>query len=120
MLEKLCIREGLRIRFEYTSPGSPQYNGKVERNFVTLYGRTRTMLSEARLPKHISNGVWTEAAATASYIEYFLVTATKPTTAYIKFYKITTPKLKFLRKFGEFGIVEINNTRNHQKYRNGR
>jgi transposase InsO family protein len=38
-LEKLCKQEGLGITFEYTAPGNPQQNGRVERKFATVYGR---------------------------------------------------------------------------------
>ena len=38
-LRRTCEKEGLGIRFELTAPGTPQQNGKVERKFVTLYGR---------------------------------------------------------------------------------
>ena len=43
-LEKLCKQEGLGITFEYTAPGTPQQNGRLERKFATLYGRVRAML----------------------------------------------------------------------------
>jgi len=38
-LEQTCREEGLGIKFEFTSPGSPQYNGRVERKFATLYSK---------------------------------------------------------------------------------
>jgi hypothetical protein len=31
MLEQKCIQHQLGIHFEYTGPGTPQYNGRVER-----------------------------------------------------------------------------------------
>ena len=31
-LEELCLKEGLGIKFENTAPGTPQHNGRVERN----------------------------------------------------------------------------------------
>ncbi len=37
-LQKLLIKEGSKIKFEFAPPGSPQYNGKVERKFATLFG----------------------------------------------------------------------------------
>jgi hypothetical protein len=37
-LEKACIKAGLRIQFEFTAPGMPQRNWRVERKFATLYG----------------------------------------------------------------------------------
>ena len=44
--EKLCKQEGMGIQFEYTAPNTPQQNGRVERRFPTLYGRTRAMLKD--------------------------------------------------------------------------
>jgi hypothetical protein len=52
-LENRCIQEQLGINFEYTGPGTPQFNGRVERKFATLYGRVRTMLNAARLLKDL-------------------------------------------------------------------
>jgi transposase InsO family protein len=67
-LEKLCEREELGIQFEYTSPGSPQYNGKVEQKFATLYARIRTMMNAALLPRHMRDRLWAEAATIATQI----------------------------------------------------
>jgi hypothetical protein len=36
-LEMHCVQKQLGINFEYTSPGTPQYNCDVERKFATLY-----------------------------------------------------------------------------------
>ena len=33
------------IKFEMTSPGTPQQNGKVERKFATLFGYATSMLN---------------------------------------------------------------------------
>ena len=38
LLEEWCKKEGLGIQFEYTSPNSPQFNGKIERKFASLFG----------------------------------------------------------------------------------
>jgi hypothetical protein len=46
-LEKACKHEKLCIKFEYSGPGTPQRNGKVEQNFQTLYGKIRAMLNDA-------------------------------------------------------------------------
>ena len=42
--EKQCKSKGMGITFEYTAPGTPQQNGRVEHKFATLYGRLRSML----------------------------------------------------------------------------
>jgi hypothetical protein len=36
-LEKMRINAGLGIQFEYTAPGTPQRNGRVERKVATLW-----------------------------------------------------------------------------------
>jgi hypothetical protein len=57
-LEKLCLLEGMGIQFEYTSPHTPQLNGRVERKFgATLYQRCRSMLNGARLNPNLRNGL---------------------------------------------------------------
>ena len=56
-LEEACKKEGFGIKFEYTAPGTPQQNGKVERAFATLYGRVRSMLNAARLNNEFRKGL---------------------------------------------------------------
>ena len=38
------------IQFEYTAPGTPQQNGKVERAFAMMYGKVRSMMNAVGLP----------------------------------------------------------------------
>jgi hypothetical protein len=77
-LENRCIQKQLGIDFEDTGPGRPQFNGWVEREFATLYGRVRTMLNAARLPKDLREGVWAEAAKYATEVENVIVMTTAP------------------------------------------
>ena len=51
--EKTCKSEGHGIKFEYTAPGTPQQNGRVERKFQTLYGRIRAMLAGSGFARKI-------------------------------------------------------------------
>ncbi len=44
-LQKAYKQEGLGMFFEYTTPGTPQQNGRVEQKFATLYNRVRAMLN---------------------------------------------------------------------------
>jgi hypothetical protein len=111
VLETQCNEKGLGVTFEYTGPGSPQYNGRAERKFPTLYGRVRTMLNAAGVPENIRNGVWAEAAKTATEIENLIVTETKPVASFHRFYKIKDFKLKKFHPFGEIAVVEKNNNR---------
>jgi hypothetical protein len=111
VLETLCIKEQLGIHFEYTGPGTPQYNGRVERKFATLYGRVRTMLNAAKLTKDLRRGVWAECAKMASDIEDMVVTTSKPVAAFNQFYGIKEPKLKIMKQFGEMAVVENHDRR---------
>ena len=61
--EELSKKEGLGIKSEYMSPGSPQQNGECERKFATLYGKLRSMLNGACLTPNLRHGLWTECAA---------------------------------------------------------
>jgi hypothetical protein len=38
---QLMLSTEFYIKFEFTVPGTPQQNGKVERAFATLFGKTR-------------------------------------------------------------------------------
>jgi len=46
---ELCIKEGLNIQFEFTPPGTPQRNSRIERKFATYYGRIRACYEAAKL-----------------------------------------------------------------------
>jgi Reverse transcriptase (RNA-dependent DNA polymerase) len=105
-LQQLCEQEDMGIQFEYTGPSTPQYNGRAERKFAILYGRVRTILNGARLPKTIRDGVWTEAAQYATEIENAIVTATKKVPANTKFYGPDKIEIHNLKIFGEIGVVE--------------
>jgi hypothetical protein len=108
-LQKKCEKEGLGIQFEYTAPGTPQLNGRVERKFATLYGRVRAMLNGAHLTTDLRHGLWTEAARTATDLENTLVSVSKPVAAFNQFYEKELPGIRNAHPFGEIGIV------NHHK-----
>ena len=104
-LEKECKVQGLGIQFEYTAPGTPQHNGRVERKFATLYVRVRSMLNEANLEQTRRTGLWTEAARTAMLLDTILVSTTKPEASYSTFFGKEAPFVRHLKTFGEVGVV---------------
>ena len=85
LLEQKCIDKMLGIIFEYIAPGSPKFNGRVERKFPILFGRTRTLLNSANLTHDLRQGLWTEAANMSTILENIIVTPTKPVAAYYNF-----------------------------------
>jgi hypothetical protein len=110
-LENKILKDGLGVQFEYTGPGSPQFNGRVERKFATLFSRVRTMLNGARLPKELREGVWAEAAKLSTDIENILVTPIKSKPAHNVFFKVDEPKPILMKPFGDIAVIENNKSR---------
>ena len=48
-LEENCANNSEEIKFEFTSPSTPQQNGMVEQIFSKLYSWVRTMMNHAGL-----------------------------------------------------------------------
>ena len=114
-LEKACLKAGLGIQFEYTSPNTPQYNGRVERKLAVLYTRCRAILNGAKLTSAMRNGLWAEAAKHATELENTLVTKNKPVAAYTAFYKKDNPAFPHFHVFGEMAIVSYGRDLNRFK-----
>jgi transposase InsO family protein len=54
--ENMKLRDNTRhmnINYEFTSPNTPQQNGRVERKFSILYDYMRSMINTAKLPTHL-------------------------------------------------------------------
>ena len=51
-------KHDFKITFEFTAPNTPQQNGRIERKFVTLYGKVRSLLNRARFPLWLRNNMW--------------------------------------------------------------
>jgi transposase InsO family protein len=69
----MIIKSELNIKFEFTAPGTPQQNGKVERAFATLFGKTRSMLNAARITIPLGNGLWENCAKLSVQLENIIV-----------------------------------------------
>ena len=104
-LEKACLKEGLGITFEYTARATLQQNGKVERNFATLYGRMRSMMIFASFTKKLKHELWTEAASTATKLDNILVDKPSTDSPYKLFYNKDPDYKNHLQIFGELGTV---------------
>ena len=97
----------MKIKFEYTSPGTPQQNGRIERKFATLYGRVRAMFISAGIEGNLRKQLWVEAANTAAMIDNATVNQGADKSAYEIFNgEDRPPKYAHdLKTFGEIGIV---------------
>ena len=103
--EEECYKQGLGITFEYTSPNTPQQNGKVERRFATLYGRVRSMMNGAGLTGNLRSGLWAECARTATKLDNLDCENENKEPKYKRFFKKDFEGLDCLKSFDEFRIM---------------
>ena len=68
-LEDKCLKHILGIKFEYTTPNTPQHNGVVERKFQSLYNKLRATLFESGLTIELCNTLWAEYESTVTTLE---------------------------------------------------
>ena len=104
-LQKEIVNDKPKIKFEFTSPKTPQQNGVVERAFATLKGRVRSMLNFAGMQDAKRIQLWCEAANTATKINNILVKNNYDPCAHEKVYDQLPGYVHKLRVFGEIGIV---------------
>ena len=99
------IKDKPKIKFEFTSPKTPQQNGVVERAFGTLKGRVRSMMDFAGMQSAKRIQLWCEAANTATKLANILVKNNVDKCAHEKVYDQLPGYAHKLRVFGEIGIV---------------
>ena len=103
--QKEITNDKPKIKFEFTSPKTPQQNGVVERAFATLKGRVRSMLNFAGMQGAKRIQLWCEAASTATKITNILVKQNHDKCAHEKVYDQLPGYAHKLRVFGEIGII---------------
>jgi transposase InsO family protein len=62
------------IKFEFSGPRTPQRNGKVDREFQTLYGRIRAILNGANLESELRDKIWAECVMNITYLPNIIST----------------------------------------------
>ncbi len=114
LFEKRCKEEGLGIQFKYTSPNSPQLNGKIERKIASLFGRTLANLNGVKLTKTLRDLMCAECANTSTEQENVYVMKNKPISAEEQFYNKEVPGWWYMRQFGKIGIVNCGSENKHK------
>ena len=112
-LEKACRQEGMGITFEYTSPNSPQFNGRIERKLATMFNKVRASLNGAKLNKRLRSILWAECAAYVTLQENLCVRAKEgraQCSPHKAFYNEDPGGWELLRPFGEIGVVNYGST----------
>jgi len=105
VLERECKELGLGIKFEYTSPDTPQQNGVVERAFGTLWSRVRAMMNNAMFPRAQRDAWWAECASTATKLDNIMSAHQNERSPHENFYGYNPKYIPFLHTFGEMGVV---------------
>ena len=105
-LQALCEAESLGVKFEYTATGTPQHNGVVERMFPTVLSRTRAILNKAGLTQKKRDQLWAEAAKTATKLTNITVKVNGQATPHKNFYGEEPEYSRYLRTWGEMGVVK--------------
>jgi hypothetical protein len=100
-LTKLIKIKGFNIKFEFTSPSTPQQKRRVERKFSILYRYMRALLHQAQLNKELKEKLWPEAAHHSTDIINAICTSKNKIPPYKLFYKEDPMYMKHLRRFGE-------------------
>jgi hypothetical protein len=104
-LKARCLKEGLGINFEFTAPGTPQQNGRVERKFATLISYARAALNDVNLEGSLWKKMWAEAASTVTTINNVLIKQKGVKSPYELFFGRKANIVKDMRRFGEMAIV---------------
>ena len=73
------------IKFKYTAPSTPKQNGCIELKFVTLFNWVHTMDKGGKFSSFFRNGLWAEAANTATLLENNLVTPNRDASPFQQF-----------------------------------
>ena len=104
-LEENCAENFDEIKSEFTSPGTPQQNGVVERGFATIYSRMRLMVEYAVIHENLKTGLCPKCAATATKLENIMINPHKERFTHEKFYVKTSDYAKYLSTFVEMGVI---------------
>ncbi len=103
--DEILKKKGLFIEFEYTSPHTPQHNGKIERIFATLYGRIQAILQAAGLDGNLRQKLWADAANTTTIYDGIMISKKGMKSPYEKSYDRENKCVRLLKRFGEVGIM---------------
>jgi hypothetical protein len=102
---QMIIKSECNIKFEFTAPGTPQQNGKVERAFATLFGKTRSMLNAARINIPLRKELWPNCAKLSVQLENVIVKEKYQQSAAEMVYGTNPKWISKMITFGEMAII---------------
>jgi hypothetical protein len=109
MLQQACNEDpDLNITFEYTAPGTPQQNGKIERKFATLNGKCRAMLNAAEFNWDLRHRMWAHCASLATLLDNVLIRKDVNRSPHKLWHGEDPPWMDNLQPFATIAIVKHN------------
>ena len=103
-LQGYCHEEGITL--EYTSPNTPQQNGRVEKKIHVLWQRAMTMMVQANFTKEAQTKFWAEAVSCSNYLENLTIKKGRDKPAIESWTGKSQKKLmKHLVQFGRVGVA---------------
>ena len=76
--EEACWKNGFNVKFEYTPPGTPQRNGRIEKKFATCYGRMRACYKASGIMEDdLKYKIWGECAMCITKLDNITVSSTR-------------------------------------------
>ena len=107
-LQTYLSEKGHGVGFEYTGPNSPQFNGRVERKFATLWARVRaTAFCAIGEDAELQNKLWSELARYTSIVDNLIVKAKESEPAHNQMFGSTNERANDLEEFGMMAIVAL-------------
>jgi hypothetical protein len=105
--KELCLRSDdfRSVKFEFTSPRTPQQNGVVERGLHTLMGRARSMMNAAGLSDNLRGKLWAECVNTATLLENAMPDKPNEKSPVEKYYGKQYKWINNLKEFGTMGVI---------------
>ena len=105
VLERESDKNDLGNIFEYTTPGTPQKKGVVERAFVTVMGRASAIMNHAGFKMAKRQQLWCETAQTATLLDNILVQDSAKSPPFTQLFGVDAKYANHLRVFGEMCVV---------------
>ena len=107
-LKDLCRIEGIEL--EYTAPGSPRQNGRVEKKINLIWQRALTLMVHARLTKEMQSKLWAEAVNCSAFLENIIIKSHRSKPALEAWTgKSVRPWFNKMVQFGRIGYIAKKN-----------
>lgn len=107
-LKDLCRVEGIEL--EYTAPGSPRQNGRVEKKINLIWQRALTSMVHARLTKEMQAKLWAEAVNCSAFQENIILKSHRSKPALEAWTgKSVRPWFNKMVQFGRIGYIAKKN-----------